>query len=138
MKKEAKKAANKMLSGKFDLNDMLEQMRQVKKLGSLGGLMKLIPGMPKITPEQLAIAEKEMVNFEIIINSMTPDERHDPSLFNYSRKIRIANGCGKQVSDVNRVLKKYESSKEMMKKMEQYKKSGKLPPGMGGLGGMGF
>ena len=136
--KEAKKAANKMLSGKFDLNDMLEQMRQVKKLGSLGGLIKLIPGMPKITPEQLAIAEKEMVNFEIIINSMTPDERHDPSLFNYSRKIRVANGCGKQVSDVNRVLKKYESSKEMMKKMEQYKKSGKLPPGMGGLGGMGF
>ena len=136
--KEAKKAANKMLSGKFDLNDMLEQMRQVKKLGSLGGLMKLIPGMPKITPEQLAVAEKEMKNFEIIINSMTEEEKHNPSVFNYSRKIRVANGCGKQVSDVNRVLKKYESSKEMMKKMEQYKKSGKLPPGMGGLGGMGF
>ena len=92
--KEAKKAANKMLSGKFDLNDMLEQMRQVKKLGSLGGLMKLIPGMPKITPEQLAVAEKEMKNFEIIINSMTEEEKHNPSVFNYSRKIRVANGCG--------------------------------------------
>ena len=133
--KEARRAANKMLSGKFDLDDMLDQMRQVKKLGSLGGLMKLIPGMPKITPEQLAIAEKEMKNFEIIINSMTFEERHNPEVFNYSRKIRVANGCGKQVSDVNRVLKKYESSKEMMKKMEQYRKSGKMPPGMNGFGG---
>ncbi len=133
--KEARRAANKMLSGKFDLDDMLDQMRQVKKFGSLGGLMKLIPGMPKITPEQLAIAEKEMKNFEIIINSMTFEERHNPEIFNYSRKMRVANGCGKQVSDVNRVLKKYESSKEMMKKMEQYRKSGKMPPGMNGFGG---
>ena len=135
--KEARRAANKMMSGKFDLDDMLSQMKQVQKMGSLGGLMKLIPGMPKITPEQQAIAEKEMKNFEIIINSMTFEERHNPEIFQYSRKIRVANGCGKQVSDVNRVLKKYESMKEMMKKMESYKKSGKLPPGMGGLGGLG-
>ena len=135
--KEARRAANKMMSGKFDLDDMLNQMKQVQKMGSLGGLLKLIPGMPKITPEQQAVAEKEMRNFEIIINSMTFEERHNPEIFQYSRKIRVANGCGKQVSDVNRVLKKYESMKEMMKKMEQYKKSGKLPPGMGGLGGFG-
>ena len=135
--KEARRAANKMMSGKFDLDDMLSQMKQVQKMGSLGGLMKLIPGMPKITPEQQAIAEKEMKNFEIIINSMTFEERHNPEIFQYSRKIRVANGCGKQVSDVNRVLKKYESMKEMMKRMESYKKSGKLPPGMGGLGGLG-
>ena len=135
---EAKKTAKKMINGKFDLEDMLAQMKQVQKLGSLGGLLKLIPGMPKITPEQQAIAEKEMRNFEIIINSMTPEERHNPDLFNYSRKIRVANGSGKQVSDVNRVLKKYEQSKEMMKKMEQYRKSGKMPPGgFPGMGGMG-
>ncbi len=135
--KEARRAANKMMSGKFDLDDMLQQMKQVQKMGSLGGLMKLIPGMPKMTPEQQQYAEKEMKNFEIIINSMTFEERHNPEILQYSRKIRIAKGSGKQVSDINRVLKKYEQSKEMMKKMEQYKKSGRLPPGMGGLGGMG-
>ena len=124
--KEAKKAARKMMSGKFGLDDMLDQMKQVQKMGSLGGLMKLIPGMPKISPEQLAYAEKEMRNFEIIIDSMTYEERQNPSIFQYSRKIRVAKGCGKQVSDVNRVLKKYEQMKETMKQMEQYKKSGRL------------
>ena len=137
--KEAKKAAKKMMSGKFGLDDMLQQMKQVQKLGSLGGLLKLIPGMPKISPEQQAYAEKEMKNFEIIIDSMTFEERQDPSIFQYSRKIRVANGCGKQVSDVNRVLKKYEQMKEMMKQMEQYKKSGRMPPGMPpGMGGFGM
>ena len=133
-KEEAEKAAKKLMKGKFDLEDMLAQMRQIQKLGSLGGLLKLIPGMPKITPEQQAVAEKEMRNFEIIINSMTPEERHTPEIINYSRRIRIARGCGKQVSDVNRVLKKYDQMKEMMKKMDQYKKTGKMPPG--GMGGM--
>ena len=132
-KEEAEKAAKKLMKGKFDLEDMLAQMKQVQKLGSLGGLLKLIPGMPKITPEQQAVAEKEMRNFEIIINSMTLEERHTPEIINYSRRIRIAKGCGKQVSDVNRVLKKYDQMKEMMKKMEQYKKTGKMPPG--GMGG---
>ena len=136
--KETKKAVNKMMSGKFDLEDMLDQMRKVQKMGSLGGLMKLIPGMPKITPEQQAAAEKEMRNFEVIINSMTPQERHDPSLFKYSRKVRVANGCGKSIADVNKVLKKYDQMKVMMKQMEGYRKSGKMPPGMGGMGGMGF
>lgn len=136
--KEAKKAANKLMSGKFDLTDMLDQMKKVQKLGSLGGLLKLIPGMPKISPEQQAAAEKEMRNFEVIINSMTPEERHNPDIFKYSRKIRVANGCGKSVADVNKVLKKYEQMKQMMKQMETYKKTGRMPPGMGGPGGMGF
>ena len=133
--KEARKTANKMMSGKFDLNDMLDNMRKVQKMGSLGGLLKLIPGMPKITPEQQALAEKEMRNFEVIINSMTPYERANPAVFKYSRKQRVANGCGKTIADVNKVLKKYEQMKEMMKQMESYRKSGRMPPG--GLGGMG-
>ena len=134
--KEARRAAQKMMSGKFDLDDMLQQMKQVQKLGSLGGLLKMLPGAPKVTPEQLAAAEKEMKNFEIIIDSMTYEERQNPAVFQYSRKIRVANGCGKQVSDVNRVLKKYEQMKDMMKQMEQYKKSGRMPPGMPpGMGG---
>ena len=136
--KEARKAANKMMSGKFDLNDMLDNMKKVQKMGSLGGLIKLIPGMPKITPEQQAAAEKEMRNFEVIINSMTPYERSNPEVFKFSRKQRVANGCGKTLADVNKVLKKYEQMKQMMKQMESYRKSGRMPPGgLGGLGGLG-
>lgn len=134
--KEARKAANKMFSGFFGLDDMLSQLKQVQKLGSLGGLLKLIPGMPKISSEQQAAGEREMRNFEVIINSMTPEERQHPDILKYSRKIRIANGCGKSVADLNRMLKKYETMKETMKKMDAFRKSGKMPPG--GLGGMGF
>ena len=136
--KEAKRAANKMMSGKFDLNDMLDNMKKIQKMGSFGGLLKLIPGMPKITPEQQAAAEKEMRNFEVIINSMTPYERANPDVFKYSRKQRVSAGCGKTIADVNKVLKKYEQMKAMMKQMDAYKKSGRMPPGgLGGLGGMG-
>lgn len=134
--KEARKAANKMMSGKFDLDDMLNQMKQIKKLGSLGGLLKLIPGMPKITSEQTEMAEKEMRNIEVLINSMTYEERKNPDILKYSRKIRIANGSGKTVAELNRVLKKYDQMKMAMKQMESYRKSGKLPPG--GFGGMNF
>ena len=134
--KEARKATQKMMSGKFDLNDMLDNMKKVQKMGSLGGLLKLIPGMPKISPEQQAAAEKEMRNFEVIINSMTPYERANPAVFKYSRKQRVAAGCGKTIADVNKVLKKYEQMKDMMKQMESYRKSGRMPPGgLGGLGG---
>ena len=136
--KEVKHSMNKMMSGSFDLNDMLAQMKQVSKLGSLGGLLKLIPGMPKISPEQQEMAEREMRNFEIIINSMTKEERKHPDILKYSRKQRIANGSGKTMQDINKVLKKYEQMKDMMKKMEQYRKTGKMPPGgLGGMGGMG-
>ena len=133
--KEARKATQKMMSGKFDLNDMLDNMKKVQKMGSLGGLLKLIPGMPKISPEQQAAAEKEMRNFEVIINSMTPYERANPAVFKYSRKQRVAAGCGKTIADVNKVLKKYEQMKDMMKQMESYRKSGRMP--QGGLGGLG-
>lgn len=131
--KEMKKSVNKMMDGKFDLDDMLSQMKQVQKLGSLGGILKMLPGMPKISEEQKAQAEKEMKNFEVIINSMTPEERHTPEILKNSRKIRIAKGSGKTSADVNRVLKKFEQTKEMMKKMNQYKKGGMMPPGFGGF-----
>ena len=134
--KEARRAAGKMMSGKFDLEDMVNQMRQIRKLGSLGGLMKLIPGMPKITPEQQEQAERELKNIETIVNSMTPEERHNPEILKYSRKMRIANGSGKTPADINRMLKKYEQMKEAMKKMEAYRKSGRMPPG--GFPGLGM
>ena len=72
-----------------------------------------------------------MRNFEAIINSMTPYERAKPEVLKNSRKVRIAKGCGKTNADINRLLKRYESMQEMMKKMAQYKKTGRMPPGMG-------
>jgi signal recognition particle subunit SRP54 len=136
--KEAKRTMNKMMDGNFDLNDMLTQLKQVSKLGSLGGLLKLIPGMPKISSEQTEAAEKEMRNLEVIVNSMTKEERKHPEILKYSRKQRIAQGSGKTMQDINKVLKKYEQMKEVMKRMSSIKKSGKMPPGgFGGMGGFG-
>ena len=127
--KEVKKGVGKMLDGNFGLDDMLAQMKQVQKLGSLSGILKMIPGMPKISAEQQEKAENEMKLFEVIINSMTPEERRHPEILKFSRKQRIAKGSGRTPADINRVIKKYEQSKEMMKQMNRYKKSGKFPTG---------
>lgn len=132
--KQAEKDAKKMMEGDFTLEDMLRQMKQVQKIGSIGAIAKLIPGMPKLTDEQKQKAEEEMKTFEAIINSMTPYERRHPEILRFSHKNRIAKGSGKTNADINRVLRKFEQSKLMMKQMKQYQKSGKLPPGMGGFG----
>lgn len=128
--KEAAREANKMLEGRFTLDDMVVQMKRIRRLGSLGGLLRLIPGMPKITEEQKEAGEKEMRNIEAIINSMTPEERAHPEILKNSRKVRIARGCGKTNADINRLLKKFEQMQQMMKQMQQYKKTGRMPPGM--------
>lgn len=116
--KEAKKAVNKMMSGKFDLEDMLSQMEQVNRLGSISKILRFIPGMPKISAEDMDKAQVEMKKTKAIIQSMTPYERKHPEVLKASRKIRIAKGSAMQVSDVNNVLKKYEQSKELMKQMK--------------------
>ncbi len=131
--KEAEKQARKMMDGDFTLEDMLKQMKQVQKIGSIGAIAKLIPGMPKLTDEQKDAAEREMKVFEAVINSMTPYERKHPQVLRYSHKNRIAKGCGLTNADINRVLRKYDQSKEMMKRMKQYQKSGKMPGGFSGL-----
>ena len=131
--KQVKKTTQKMMDGQFDLNDMLDQMKQVQKLGKLSGILKMIPGMPKITPEQQALAEREMKLFEVIINSMTYEERSNPAILKNSRKVRIAKGSGTSSFEINKVLKKYEQTKEMMKKMKGYKKGGPMPPGFPGM-----
>ena len=135
--KEARRETEKMMEGKFTLDDLLKNMKRIQRMGNLGGLMKLIPGMPTITEEQKEAGEREMRTFEAIINSMTPEERRSPEILKNSRKVRIAKGCGKTNADINRLLKKYEQMKEMMKRMQQYKKSGRMPPGGLGLPGMG-
>ena len=128
--KEAKKEAARMMDGKFTLEDLLKNMKRIQRMGSMGGLLKLIPGMPTITEEQKEAGEREMRTFEAIINSMTPEERRNPEILKNSRKVRIANGCGKTNADINRLLKKYDQMQEMLKKMQQYKKTGRMPPGM--------
>ena len=135
--KEARKETEKMMEGKFTLEDLLKNMKRIQRMGNLGGLMKLIPGMPTITDEQKEAGEREMRTFEAIINSMTPEERRNPEILKNSRKVRIARGCGKTNADINRLLKKYDQMKEMMKRMQQYKKSGRMPPGGLGLPGTG-
>jgi len=124
---EAKSLEEKIKSQKFDLNDFLKQLQTIKKLGSLGGILKLIPGMPKIG--DLAPAEKEMKKVEAIIQSMTKEERKKPDILKANRKIRIAKGSGTDVSDVNKLLKQFEQMKSMMKMLS----SGKMP-NMGAIG----
>ena len=124
---EAKSLEEKIKSQKFDLNDFLKQLQTIKRLGSLGGILKLIPGIPKI--DDLAPAEKEMKKVEAIIQSMTKEERKKPDILKASRKIRIAKGSGTDVSDVNKLLKQFEQMKSMMKMFS----SGKMP----NIGAMG-
>ena len=130
--KEAARDAKKLLAGEFTLDDMLKQMKTVQRMGSISAIAKLIPGMPSLSQEQQDAAEKRMKDFEVIIDSMTPYERKHPDCLKFSHKNRIAKGCGKTNADVNRVIKQWEKSKEIMKQMKQYQKSGKMPP-MGGF-----
>ena len=115
--KEAEKAAKKMQSGKFDLEDFLSQMKQIKKLGPLENLIKLIPGARKMGLNNVKIDPKQMAHIEAIIQSMTPKERRNPDIIKASRKTRIAKGCGLSVQEVNKLLTQFEQMKKMMKQM---------------------
>ena len=115
---EAEKTAKKMMKGKFDLEDFLLQLNQIKKLGPIENLIKMIPGASKLGLSNLSISPKEMAHIEAIILSMTPYERKDPGILKASRKKRIANGSGRSVEEVNRLLKQFEQMKIMMKQMQ--------------------
>ena len=127
--KEAKKTVNKMMNGTFTLDDMLMQMEQINKLGSMKGILRLVPGMPKVSDEQMQQANEQLKKTKAVISSMTKEERIHPEILKASRKIRIAKGCGLQASDVNRVLNQHEQMKEMMKQMRGMMKNGKNPFG---------
>ena len=114
----ALKAAKKMQKGNFDLEDFLETFKQVKKLGPLENIMKLLPGAKKMGLNNVKVDPKDMAHIEAIILSMTPEERRNPSLLKASRKIRIAKGSGRTVEEVNRLLKQFEEMKKMMKMMK--------------------
>jgi len=115
---EAIKTAEKMSKGKFDLEDFLVQLNQIKKLGPLENLLKLIPGAKKMGLNNVNIDPKQMAHIEAIILSMTPKERRNPDILKASRKRRIAAGSGRSVEEVNRLLKQFEQMKDMMKRMK--------------------
>ena len=113
--KEAEKTAKKMQQGKFDLEDFLSSMKQIKKLGPLENLLKLIPGAKKMGLSNVQIDPKQMARIEAIVLSMTPKERKNPDIIKASRKTRIAKGSGTSVQEVNRLLQQFDQMKKMMK-----------------------
>ncbi len=115
--KEAEKSLKRMQSGKYDLEDFLSQMKQIKKLGSLEGILKLLPGAKKMGLNNIKIDPKDMAHVEAIVLSMTPYERRHPEVLKASRKERIAKGSGRSVTEVNRLLNQFEQSKKMMKQI---------------------
>ena len=115
--KESMKAFNKMKAGTFGLDDMLDQMKKLQKMGPLSGLLKMIPGMPKIPNLNDDDAAAKMKMTESIIYSMTKAERANPDMINSSRKERIAKGCGQPVTEVNKLLKQFEQSRKVMKQL---------------------
>ena len=130
-----KEMAARLKKGKFDFNDYLESMKQMRNMGGLTSILSMLPGMGKqLGNIESMIDEKQLAKTEAIILSMTPDERKNPKLLNLSRKSRIARGAGVDMAVVNRFVKQFEQSQKMMKQM----------PGMmggkrrGGLGGMRF
>ncbi len=117
-KDEAMKTAKNFQKGKFDLEDFLMTMKQIKKMGPLENLLKLLPGASKMGLNNVNVDLKVLARTEAIVLSMTKEERKDPNILKASRKIRVAKGCGLKVEDVNRLLKQYDMMKDMMKKMK--------------------
>ena len=125
--KKLKRTMNRMMSGQFDLEDFLVQMEQMNKMGPLGAILKLMPGMPKLTEEQKTQADKKLKMTRTIIYSMTIQERKNPDIIRAGRKERIAKGSGTTVVDVNRLLKQFDQMKVQMKQMSAMMKSGRFP-----------
>ena len=127
---EARKAAQKMAEGEFGLDDFLEQLQQVRKLGSMKSLLGMIPGMAQHRQALEQFDEREIDRTEAIIRSMTPAERRNPKIIDGSRRARIAYGSGVTVSQVNALLQRFEQAAKMMKRMSN-------KAGMGGIPGFG-
>jgi signal recognition particle subunit SRP54 len=123
-KEEAEQAAAKLLEGRFTLDDFLEQLQQVRKMGPLQNLMGMMPGMPK-EMRDAEIDEGQVRRVEAIIRSMTREERVDPNLIDGSRRLRIADGSGTKTADVSQLIKQFREMQKLMKRM----------PGMSGTKG---
>ncbi len=124
---QAKKLEQKLRKNSFTLDDFLDQMRQMKKLGSMTDILKMIPGMSRALPKDFEIPEADLKRVEAIICSMTRNERRNPAILNGSRRKRIATGSGTQVSEVNKLIKNFEGAQKMMKQIGGGMKGGKRP-----------
>jgi signal recognition particle subunit SRP54 len=133
-KDQAEQAAMKMMEGEFTLDDFLEQMQQIKKMGPLGGLLGMMPGIPKEL-KGAEIGDDDLKPVEAIIRSMTLEERRQPQIINGTRRTRIATGSGTTVGDVNRLVKQFGEMQKMMKRFGGMGKKGKK--GRGGFPGLG-
>jgi signal recognition particle subunit SRP54 len=135
---KAAAAAEQMLKGRFTLEDFLEQLHQMQKLGPIQDLLKMLPGVPggKSAVKEMAEAvdETELRRTEAMILSMTPEERRDPAMITGSRRLRIANGSGMTTADVNQLLKDFEGARKMMRTMM----GGKRLPGAMKMPGAGM
>ena len=132
---QAEKMARKVQTGEdFTLEDFLEQMQSIKKMGSLGKILGMLPGMGEMKDQLDQVDDRELDRVAAIIQSMTPAERQDPKILNASRRTRIARGSGTQVSDVNGLIERFGEAQKMMRQMG---KGGGMPgmPGMPGMGG---
>ncbi len=115
--KQAADLEKKLMQSRFTLQDFLEQLRQMKKMGPLSQLVGMLPGMNKEMLSNVNVDDKQLLHTEAIILSMTPEERKNPSIINASRKQRIANGCGLRVQDVNALLKQFDAMQKMIKQV---------------------
>lgn len=134
--KKAEEAARKLQENKFDMNDLLDQFQQIKKMGSLKSILSMMPGMDKQLRD-VDIDDRQMLRVEAIITSMTKKERSKPDILNASRRKRIAVGAGVKVEDVNRLMKQYEQMKKMFKQMNSKGSKRKMFKGMNMPGGFG-
>ncbi len=133
---EAQRAGERLMAGEFNLEDFLSQMQQVRRLGPIGKLLEMMPGMNKMAKDvDLSNAETDLKRIEAIIQSMTLEERRQPKLIKASRKRRIAAGSGTTVQDVNALLKQFQ---EMQRMMKQMRRGGRRGRGLGSLLGGGF
>ncbi|MDF9823925.1 signal recognition particle subunit SRP54 [Breznakia sp. PF5-3] len=127
-KDAAEKSAQRMMDGKFDLNDMLVQLEQVNKMGSISKIMKLIPGMGQMAGNMDELkTDNKLKSSKAMLQSMTAYEREHPDVIRSSRKKRIAMGSGTQISDVNRLLSQFEKTKQMMVQMARMQQNGSMP-----------
>ena len=128
--KAAREAGEKMMQNRMDLNDLLSQFEQVKKMGPLKGILSKLPGVEKQLRD-VDVDDRMIDRMQAIILSMTPAERARPQIINPSRKKRIAAGCGMKVEDVNRLLRQFEQMQKMVKQMKggKGKRRGMMPPG---------
>lgn len=128
-KEEAERQARKVLEARFTFEDFLGQMQQVRKMGGIADVLKMLPGLPGIGRlSDVQVDEKDLSRIEAIIRSMTPEERNDPRVISGSRRARIARGSGVQVRDVNDLIKQFEQARKMMKQMSR------MRPGKGKKG----